>query len=183
MTPKARNWLLALLTLVVLVAWLVFSYRDQLFVIPKLRQPMRDTLPASGEPKFRREAIAPGGALCGEVSGVDGGDRIAARPGSRGAIVAVAPTDWRRFIVVPSVPAFYIDGLDPWAISFDGKKIKVDQTEIADETNALREQYQITEAVDGLSASQRDREIAAKVRSEHFDVAWSQYCYGVENGL
>lgn len=81
------------------------------------------------------------------------------------------------------MPAFFIEGLDPWAIALDGRKIRVDPYEVDDEREELRVQYALGEAAGGMAPAAQKREIDVKTRDEHFEVAWSQHCFGLRNGI
>ncbi|MCY0387599.1 hypothetical protein OVY01_10210 [Robbsia sp. Bb-Pol-6] len=169
-------------------AWFALVYRDPLFRIKPVREHLLDTLPVTGTARFRDEAPGEEGALCGQVTNVNGGRRIGDGPGagSRAGsgptadagqrLVALDPARWRRFIVVPSVPAFYVEGLAPWGLSLDGRKIAIDAADLEQERLGFVEQYDAAAGIDGIDANRTAEEIAIKTLDEHFEGRWSQYC-------
>lgn len=160
-------------------AWVLTTYQDQIFRMKPIRERLVDTMPVSGTPRFRDEVMGPNGTLCGEVSGVSGGSRIGGPAGSSAQIVPISSEQWRRFIVVPSVPAFYVDGLAPWALSLDGKKIATDGVEMDEQRQEFREQYQLAASYDGIDPARATQEIDIKAIGEHFEAKWADYCPAV----
>lgn len=170
-------------------AWLALGHRAAWFRAEPVRERLLDTLPVTGTARVRNETPGRDGALCGQVTNVTGGRRIGTGPGfgpgvgsgpdAGGAgrrIVAMDSTRWRRFVVVPSVPAFYVEGLTPWGLSFDGRKIAIDALDLDQERAGFVEQYAAAAGVDGIDASRTAEEIAIKTIDEHFEGRWAQYC-------
>jgi hypothetical protein len=135
-----------------------------------------ENLPVTGTARFRQQTIEPDGALCGEVAGVMGGERIGSGPGGSAAITSIPVTQWRRFVVASSVPAFYVQGLAPWGLSMDGKRIAVDEADMAQQRTQLTEQYNTAAPVDRISDDRTQQELTIKTLNEHFETAWAQYC-------
>lgn len=190
MSKRWRNAIIVVLAVLALVAWFLLSYRDRLFVMPRLRDALLESAPTAPETALRGEYMGTRGALCGSIRGIEGGERFSAQVRDRGAaarsststsapaapLVAMGAPDWRRFIVVPSVPAFYVEGLAPWALSLDGKKFEIDKLELATISDGFREQYGLAAAIDGIDAQRTQREITLKSLSEMFEIAWSRDC-------
>lgn len=181
---KGWWWCLALVVAAGIgTAWFMLVYRDPLFRIKPVHERLLDTLPVTDTARFRDEAPGRDGALCGQVANVTGGQRIGAGSAGSGSVagaarrlVAMDSTQWRRFIVVPSVPAFYVEGLAPWGLSLDGRKIAIDALDLDQERAGFVEQYAAAAGVDGIDASRTAGEIAIKTIEEHFEVRWAQYC-------
>lgn len=183
---KRRGWALALLAVAVLGTagfWVV--RRQPLARIVPVRERLLDTLSVTGTARFRDEAMGPDGVLCGQVANVNGGERIGGAPGVGTGAAGAGPRwtaldggQWRRFIVVPAVPAFYVEGLAPWGLSLDGRKIAVDALDLEQERAGFVEQY--AAAAEGSDAAmdpdRTAREIAIKTLDEHFEVRWARYC-------
>ncbi|MGI4860859.1 MAG: hypothetical protein ACRYHA_28805 [Janthinobacterium lividum] len=180
---KGWWWCLALVAVAGIgTAWFMLVYRDPLFRMKPVRERLLDTLPVTGTARFRNEALGRDGALCGQVTNVTGGQRIGGGPGvgvADGAgrrLLAIDSAQWRRFVVVPSVPAFYVEGLLPWGLSLDGRKIAIDALDLDQERAGFTEQYAAAAGIDGIDANRTAAEIAIKTIDEHFEGRWAQYC-------
>ena len=154
----------------------LFNYQNQLFRMGPLRERLLENMPVAGAARFRQEDMGTHGALCGEVEGVTGGERIGNGPGGTSAITSIPATQWRRFVVAPSVPAFYVQGLVPWGLSRDGKRIAVDQSDMDQQRLGLAEQYQKAAGIDRISDDRTQQELTIKTLNEHFETVWSEYC-------
>jgi hypothetical protein len=175
-----KGWRILIVGVVLVGAtagWITYTYQDKLFHIKPVRERLLANLPlAGGNASFRDEVMSAKGNLCGEVRGVSGGERIGGRPGTNAGIMAIEADQWRRFIVVPSVPAFYVEGLAPWGLALDGKKIAVDLNDLSQERDELKEQYKLAASYDGIDAARTDREIEIKTIGEHFEASWAEFC-------
>ncbi|MGI4901776.1 MAG: hypothetical protein ACRYG5_08950 [Janthinobacterium lividum] len=179
MIRKWRTPVLVLVALLVLASWAYSSLYDRVFKMPELREHLSAGLDTEGAPVYRNEAIAEHGALCGQVRNVTGGERIAGlrEEAPQRGIVPIATSSWRRFIVAPDVPAFYVEGLAPWGLSMDGKRIKVDVADMAQQADIFRAQYTAAQPIDvNFSAAQAAHEIDVKVLAQNFEIAWGDYC-------
>lgn len=168
--------MVGVLLIVGLSALMLYNFQNQLFRVGPLDTRLLENLPVTGTARFRQQTIEPDGSLCGEVNGVNGGERIGNGPGGNAAITSIPVKQWRRFIVAPSVPAFYVQGLAPWALSMDGKRIAVDEADMAQQRSQLIEQYDKAAQVDRISDDRAQQELTIKTLNEHFETVWAQYC-------
>lgn len=176
MTKGWKILIVGVLLIAGLSALGLYNYQNQLFKMGPLRSRLLENLPVAGAARFRQQTIEANGALCGEVAGVSGGERIGDGPGGNAAITSIPVTQWRRFVVAPSVPAFYVQGLAPWALSMDGKRIAVDQADMDQQRSELTEQYDKSAQVDRISPDRTQQELTIKTLNEHFETVWAQYC-------
>lgn len=178
---KRRSWTTVIIIAGIagFAAWAVSSRYDATFAIPRLHKPLVDGLPNTlAAPQFRNEALMRSGALCGEIRGVEGGERFitSGAPRAEQRLVPIAADTWRRFIVVPSQPGFYVEGLAPWGLSLDHKRIVLDALDIDAITENYQWQYARARIDAGRDADAVAREIHSKVLRESFEVEWSEQC-------